>query len=343
MGTRNIEATDDYSWSICVLPKCDRTFLLFHCHSYTSSETSNVYGKPIYVEALTSDKVWKFPRREIFGKVFYDISKVVCGGIHHNLHDTAICSVFNRLIGRDITEKTNLAFCKLLSVPIDCVRDTISPYSVLAGILSANKRVSEGLHALADLLGISVNDCGITGSWALGCNRKESDIDVVVRLAPHEAKPFMSKVAALKKDAEGALLRDKFGYMWPLRIKLFSYEWCIFVTYRALGESILWGAELTRSGRSIPIEGNVCEDSHSLFCPTVLEIQKEAGKTFYVVFPSTEARGVFHEGDYIEAFGIPCLWKSVGEIALRDRLAYVVVDGIKTCKSLLKKLLNNNE
>ena len=50
--------------------------------SLVSHTDGYIYGKPIYTETLNDDRIKNFPVREIWGKPYYDISKILWKDIY---------------------------------------------------------------------------------------------------------------------------------------------------------------------------------------------------------------------------------------------------------------------
>jgi len=336
----NINITpDDFNLSLCKIPETGRLFWLFHCHSYLANIKQTNCGKPIFLQAAEDSKNVPFPIQKIEGLLYFDVTKQIVNGQPIPLTDSKICHSFSALTGVELDKHGHPLFISLLMVPKEYVIRTISSEEALSRALEKHCRWAEAFYTLSEFLEIPWEDCGLTGSRALEAHSEYSDVDITLRLSPDKFHKFMNNLSRLHKSF-GGLFPDKYHFHWRLRVRIKNYEICLFIKYKTIFESCLLNLGIIIEGDSKLIKGKVFDTVHSFYSPTVFRIISESGKCFRVIFPSTEARGVFDPDDYFEAEAFPCIVKEGSNYEKKHIDTFIVIDGLETCPALRRKLTN---
>lgn len=332
---------DDFSLSLCKIPDSERHFWLFHLHSYLTYRKDVVFGKPIFLQAVENRRHFLHPIRKIGGAFYFNMTQQVIKGQLLPLPDSKICKSFSTLTGAELHKHGNPFFMALLMVPQKFVRRTIFPDQALSQALGKHCSWAEAFHALCAVLKIPPNYCGLTGSRAIEAHTENSDVDITFKLSPNRTGEFINKLSRLHVNA-GGLFPDKYGLFWPLRIRIKGYEICLFPTYKTISQSCLSNMKIIRKGEPTVIKGRIFDTTHNLYSPTVLGVKSEAGNDYCVIFPSTEARGVFDIGDYFKAKAFPCIAKNETKYKIKHVDTFIVIDGLNKCPSLKRKLITSD-
>lgn len=292
--------------------------------------------KPILIEAgIEETKTVRSVKR--IGIDFYlDVTQQRIRERLVPIPDSIICERFSNLLGVELHKHGDPMCPGLLLVDRSCVIRTVCTAQALSETLARRPPWNQTLLKLCYDLGVEVSDCGLTGSWALGSQGSSSDIDLVIRLRMEQCPRFSHAVPAIL-SACGGSFPDKYGLYWPLRIRTSGYDWCLFPTYVDCDESPLLGLKISEVGASVVMSGTIIDAVHGIFSPSVLTVWSDSSELWTVVFPNTEARGVFEVNDRIKVQGRECI-VATQDISGPDRRFLRVVDGLHTCPSLASKL-----
>lgn len=165
------------------------------------------------------------------------------------------------------------------------------------------RRIKEAIEASADMLKITPEQFGISGSLSLGTYENPHDLDVVIYASVKEVRrivDFLYRLTATREDRKVY----EFGKFWPIRY----WEWvdgdrlmfCPFFSYIDLDECPLRDFTCEEIGK-VSFRGRVADHTHNAYNPTILELEKASldGKSY----PGNIRLILYHggeRGDYVE-------------------------------------------
>ncbi|MDD5557993.1 MAG: hypothetical protein PHN82_12215 [bacterium] len=167
------------------------------------------------------------------------------------------------------------------------------------------RRIRESIVASAELLGITPEQFGISGSLSIGTYENPHDLDVVIYASVREVRrivDFLYRLTATREDRKVF----EFGKFWPIRY----WEWvdgdrlmfCPFFSYIDLDECPLRDFTCEAVG-TVALTGRVADHTHNAYNPTILELEKvtldgkgRAGTLRLILYHGGE-RGDYVEGD----------------------------------------------
>ena len=171
--------------------------------------------------------------------------------------------------------------------------------------------IAKVTKATAELLQISEEQIGVSGSLSLGTYVNPHDVDYVIYATVKEIRRIVKFIYKLTWEKEERKVYE-FGKFWPLRFwETYGDERimvCPFFSYLDLDEVPLRNFSFEDCG-SVVVEGVVCDDTHNCFNPTILglETAKINGKSYsgelrLILYHGGE-RGDYVEGDHLCANG----------------------------------------
>ncbi len=231
-----------------------------------------------------------YSRKNIFGQLYENITKEI---MNNQPLDRFYPLQFRRYIEVDPTqeEKARPIYARYKSmVPVtDLIGCFPTRHSLKAIIEKADEEESaENIRIVtehtAELLGIKVDQIGISGSLSLGTYDDPHDVDYVIYASSDEVKRmvrFMQKLT----DTDEKRRVFEFGKYWPIRF----WDWagekkfmiCPFFSYLDPEEAPLRNFDCEDLGTA-EITARIVDDTHNAFNPTYLIVDnvKLDGKDF---------------------------------------------------------------
>lgn len=167
--------------------------------------------------------------------------------------------------------------------------------------------IKQAVEASAELLGLSPDRFGMSGSLSIGTYENPHDLDVVIYGTVREVRrivDFLYKLTATKEERKVF----EFGKYWPIRY----WEWvdgrkfmfCPFFSYLDLDECPLRDFTCEKIA-DVAVEGRVSDHTHNAYNPAVLELEKvkingksRSGTMRLILYHGGE------RGDYVEGDGV---------------------------------------
>jgi len=180
------------------------------------------------------------------------------------------------------------------------------------------QNIKRAVEASAELLGISPDQFGMTGSLSLGTYENPHDLDVVIYASVKEVRrivDFLYKITATKEERKVF----EFGKYWPIRY----WEWvdgkkfmfCPFFSYIDLDECPLRDFTCEKIA-DVAVEGQVADHTYNSYNPSILALEKVElnGKVrsegLKLILYHGGERGDYVEGDRIIGRGNHVLIKT---------------------------------
>ncbi len=164
--------------------------------------------------------------------------------------------------------------------------------------------VGEGTQAASEVLDVSWDRLGITGSLAYGRHEEgDDDLDLVIRGAKEENLKAYRRIRELSADPEHAVV--EFGRWWPMRFYEKEFLICPFFAYDSWETAPLRDFRLEVIKENVEVEGVVMEDSDTIYMPPRLLLEevvmegKPADPLPLIIYDGA-LRGEFFRGDIVE-------------------------------------------
>jgi hypothetical protein len=180
-----------------------------------------------------------------------------------------------------------------------------------AGEDESARNIKGAVEASAELLGITPEQFGISGSLSLGTYENPHDLDVVIYASVKEVRRIVDFLYKLTANEDRRKVFE-FGKYWPIRY----WEWvdgdklmfCPFFSYIDLDECPLRDFTCEAVG-PVAIEGRVADHTYNAYNPTILDLDKVSfdGKdrsgNLRLILNHGGERGDYVEGDRITGGG----------------------------------------
>jgi hypothetical protein len=169
------------------------------------------------------------------------------------------------------------------------------------------RRIKEAIEASAEMLKITPEQFGISGSLSIGTYENPHDLDVVIYATVKEVRRIVDFLYRLTATREERKVFE-FGKFWPIRY----WEWvdgdklmfCPFFSYLNLDECPLRDFTCEAIG-PVTLQGRVADHTHNAYNPTVLDLEKvslngksRGGGLRLILYHGGE-RGDYVEGDRV--------------------------------------------
>lgn len=165
--------------------------------------------------------------------------------------------------------------------------------------------LARAVGEVARFLAIHPGRLGSTGSLAYGIlDEVHDDIDLVIYASVAKHLDILGRIDRLRsRDPEARVF--EYGRYWPLRFHYGGWLICPFFLYEDPAECPLHGASMHLLEEDVTITGTVADDTHSIFMPPVLGIDR------------VEANGVADDARWL------ILYTGImrGELRVGDRFA----------------------
>jgi hypothetical protein len=168
-------------------------------------------------------------------------------------------------------------------------------------------RIKKAIYASAELLGISPDRIGMSGSLSLGTYENPHDLDVVIYGTVREVRRIVDFIYELTAEKEERKVFE-FGKHWPLRywehVDGEKFMICPFFSYLDLHECPLRDFSCEHLG-SASFEGRVCDHTHNAYNPSILMLDevkmngKSRADAMRLILYHGGERGDYVEGDRV--------------------------------------------
>ena len=167
--------------------------------------------------------------------------------------------------------------------------------------LESSPRIAEIISSLEDLLGVSRDRIGCTGSLAYGYYEEPlEDVDAVFFNSVSENRELADRIKELKRrEPEREVF--ELGKTWPLRFTHMGTIICPFFKYARQEEIPIKECRMEIIRETVTATGIVTDDRHALYCPSLLtldEVILDGGKRdpLEIVIYDGALRGEYYKG-----------------------------------------------
>lgn len=303
---------------------------------YTTIEDANFFLRKDGL--IVNAEGWFHPKGQLIGEVLYvpDIkgNKTIFGVpyrkvtlrmnsydvIPYNERASALLVYDNSLDQR----KINPFFARYKQIfPLSDFVSFFSPRNILKVGLNhpifQSREIKSDLASIQKLLHVDASDyqIGLTGSLALGQLNNYHDFDVMFFGTLDQNRALAEKMRQLIKKERKRLCFEG-GKAWQIRF-FDDYQklMCCFFGYLDKEDIPLRDFEMSILNDNVSVEGVVCEDKHTLYTPTILELAHakihdlttsnapilNVGENLKLIIYHTATRGECYIGDSVRAKG----------------------------------------
>ena len=296
----------------------DATYFLREDGTFVFSEGyCHEPGKPLMERHVVSHIVFvpergevpDYVKKQLFGRPYMNITKEIMNTQPLNRFYPLQLKKYLEIDPSLDMEKPLYARYKVL-IPVDSLVGHFPSRHSLRAIFdradggdASARRIKRAIEASAELLGISPEQFGMSGSLSLGTYKNPHDLDVVIYASVKEVRrivDFLYKLTAT--DDERKVF--EFGKFWPIRywehVDGDKLMFCPFFSFIDLDECPLRDFTCEEIAR-VKLEGRVADHTYNAYNPTILFLDqvKLDGKSY----PGALRLILYHggeRGDYIE-------------------------------------------
>ncbi|GAP21609.1 hypothetical protein [Leptolinea tardivitalis] len=282
-----------FSYILCHFQK--RYCLFFSPYPKMLDNKMFFWGKPLYLELLSEDDFYPFPRRiNLLDKTWWDLRYI------YSNNQKIICPT---ILSRDyclkilkLPEENHFLRRHLCKINWKYVHNIFDPYDGFKKLLT-NESFSQTMRIIHDELRLNTEKIGITGSLLIDPRiySPMTDIDLVIDTSLENTK----RIASLITDK---FLNIKYRNTWPLKAILRkNIEVDLFFPPSKEMFNFLDSIEFENETIVVSFEDIVINDDFSFFAPTIIE-----GAKYHFIILGTAARGEIHKGEGIKGYGFYC-------------------------------------
>ncbi len=292
--------------------RSDGTFIFSegYCHSPDKPlKERRIVSHVVFIPQV--GEIPDYTRKQLFGQPYENITKGIMNTQPLHLFYPLQLERYLKVCPSLDVEKPVYARYKVL-IPVDSVVGHFPHLHSTKAIFARGeagdpnaRRIKKAIEASAEVLEISPDQIGMSGSLSLGTYENPHDLDVVIYATVKEVRrivDFLYKLTATKEERKVF----EFGKFWPLRYweivdddKLMI---CPFFSYIDLEECPLRDFTCEEIA-PVKLEGRVCDHTHNAYNPTILTLERVkldgkdySGNIRLILYHGGE-RGDYVEGD----------------------------------------------
>lgn len=262
---------------------------------------------------LISAKILYYPHRngwvDIFGRRYECLHKTYRGGTMYSFTNPEQIEQHYKLFP-ELARTAPIApvIKNNLLMPLSDFVGFFDPKRSLAICMELYPKIKKGVAAAGELLGVSVEKMGLTGSLQYGrLEQHDDDTDIAFHGTVEENYALMQKILRFVQDNPDRHVHE-FNKFWPLRFYYGGILVCPFFLYADEREIPVRDCRISVIAKKATLEGRVADLRHSIYMPLVLPLDQarlegEGRGSFILILADSYVRGEFQAGQRLRATG----------------------------------------
>jgi predicted nucleotidyltransferase len=195
-----------------------------------------------------------------------------------------------------------------LLIPLDYFAGFFDARKSLRLCMEIYPKIRNGVTAVSKLLGVPLENMGLTGSLQYGrLETHDDDTDIIFYGTVEENYALMRTILKLVRDDPSRHVWE-FGKFWPMRFRHGGILACPFFVYAREDEIPLKDCAVTVVKKRAAIAGTITDIRHSIYMPLVFpiedaEVDGEPRERFILILSDSYVRGEFVVGQRVRAAG----------------------------------------